>query len=270
MSMLSTTLKEATSRRYFRTEFKRIKMGRHGWTSWFFTVIYIFNLCGLLAGMIYVSVKQAGGDYQCKSITVNFNEDVWRNAVVKLPDQSYEERILVYSYFSGVYVQDGTSNDGRPVYIERRKFDDTEFDTTSPYPNNPFYNIKTPAKIQYCKSIKAWVLVHENIHKSKRHGSDCPWLLRSETTDAYDIEDVQSPWQVWRGVIEMTNVQISCNECIDNDDCNLNGICNPDGSCECFDDVEGMTFLGPHCEVILEDNCQTIIGGEYICIRKNV
>ena len=263
MSMLSTTLKEATTRRYFRTEFKQTKLGRSGKASCFFLFVYLFNLCGLLSGMIFVSVKQASGDYQCKSFTVNFNENVWRDAIIKLPNNEYEERNLLYSSFSGVYVQDGTSHNGRPVYIERSKFDATEFDTTSPHPFDPLYQITIPAKIQYCKSIKAWVFMHENIRKSKRgHDSDCPWLVRSETTNVYDIEDVQGPWQVWRGVIEMTDVQITCNECSDDDDCNLNGICKENGNCECFDDVEGKTFLGPHCEIILEDECRTIIGGE--------
>lgn len=260
--MLSTTLKEATTRRYFSTDFKQTKLGRSGKASCFFMFVYFFNLCGLLSGMIYVSVKQSRGDFQCESISVNFNEDIWEKAIVKLPNDEYEKRILVYSYFSGVYVQDDTSHDGRPVYIERSKFDASEFDTISPYPTKPFHQVKIPAKIQYCKDIKSWVFIHENIRKSKRHDSDCPWLLRSETTDAYDIEDVQGPWQVWRGLIETTDVQISCNECNDDDDCNLNGICEKNGRCECFDDVEGMTFLGTQCEVILENDCRTIIGGE--------
>lgn len=37
-----------------------------------------------------------------------------------------------------------------------------------------------------------------------------------------------------------------------------------DGKCECYDDVEGVTFLGPHCEVRLKDECRTIYGGEFI------
>ena len=51
-------------------------------------------------------------------------------AIKKLPNDGYEERLLMNSYFSGVYVQDNTrtSHDGRPVYIERSKFDGTEFE----------------------------------------------------------------------------------------------------------------------------------------------
>ena len=62
-----------------------------------------------------------------------------------------------------------------------------------------------PAQIKYCKSIRAWVFTHEYIHKSARDDPDCPWLLRSEETDAYDIEEVQGPWQVWEGVISRTD-----------------------------------------------------------------
>ena len=262
MSMLSIRLKEATTRRYFKTEFKQTMLGHTGRAKSFFTIIYFFNMCGLLAGMIYVSVNQANGDYQCKSITVNFNEDVWEDAIVKLPNQTFEERVLVYSYFNGVYVQDGTRHDGRPVYVERSKHDGTEFDTISPTHTGPINQVKVPAKIQYCKTYKAWVFIHENIFKSKLYESDCPWLLRSEMTDGYDVKDVIGPWEVWQNVIETTDVRITCNECNDGDDCNLNGICKEDGSCECFNDVEGMTFLGQHCEVIVEDECRTIIGGE--------
>ena len=73
MSMLSASMKAATTRRYFRTEFKRSNPGQSG-KSAFFVAIYLLNLCGLLGGMIYVSVKQANGDFQCKSITANFEK----------------------------------------------------------------------------------------------------------------------------------------------------------------------------------------------------
>eukprot|EP00984_Skeletonema_dohrnii_P035342 scaffold34997_cov183-Skeletonema_dohrnii-CCMP3373.AAC.1 len=245
MRMLSTRMKEATTRRYFRTEFRRSTPGRTGHRK------------------IYVSVRQANGDYQCKSITARFREDIWREAIV-ISDQGYEERVLAYSYFNGVYVQDGNMHDERPVYVERRKFDGTEFDKTSPNPEDPYFTIKIPAKIQYCHSIRAWVFMHEKIRRSRDDNSDCPWLLRSERTELFDIEEVnQMNWEVWQGVIETTDVRITCNECNDDEDCNLNGACKRDGSCDCSKDVEGRTFLGPHCEVILKDNCRTIIGERY-------
>jgi len=88
--------------------------------------------------------------------------------------------------------------------VEQKKFDGTPFDTTSPDPVN--ISVKIPARIQYCKSIRAWVFMHEYIRKSTHHeDSECPWLLRSEETDVYDIEEVQGPWQVWAGVIGKTD-----------------------------------------------------------------
>jgi len=125
MSMLSTSMKEATTRRYFRTEFRRPTLGWKA-KSFFFVAVYLFNLCGLLGGMIYVSVRQSRGDFQCKSITVKFREDIWREATVVSNQDQEDKRVLVYSFFNGVYAQDGSMHDGRPVYIERRKFDGTE------------------------------------------------------------------------------------------------------------------------------------------------
>ena len=83
--------------------------------------------------------------------------------------------------------------------------------------------------------------------------------------------DVKGPWQVWKGVIEMTDVRITCNECDDDEDCNLNGVCQEDGSCKCDEDaLGGVTLLGPHCEVRLKDECRTILGGESrsICLSS--
>jgi hypothetical protein len=262
--MLSTSMREATTRRYFKTKFVQSKLGRNR-KSLFFVAVYFVNLSGLLSGMVYVSLKQARGGYQCKSITVKFQEDIWEEPIVTSSNQEYEGVKLIYSYFNGVYVQDGNSHHGRPVYIERSKLDGTEYDTTLPEnsPDLEALKIKIPAKIKYCKSIKAWVFMHENIRKSRGDNSDCPWLLRSDETEVYDIMDVKGPWQVWKGVIEMTDVRISCNWCDDDEDCNLNGICQKkDGSCKCYEDVSGVTFLGPHCEVRLKDECRTILGGE--------
>lgn len=85
--------------------------------------------------------------------------------------------------------------------VEQTKFDSTPYDTTT----WTGIRVKVPARIKYCKSIRAWVFTHEYIHKSARDDPDCPWLLRSEETDAYDIEEVQGPWQVWAGVISRTD-----------------------------------------------------------------
>mmetsp|Transcript_2542 Transcript_2542/g.3810 ORF Transcript_2542/g.3810 Transcript_2542/m.3810 type:complete len:648 (+) Transcript_2542:57-2000(+) len=263
MGVFSKSLRVATTSKYFRTEFRRqTKVKRSKRIGFFLKAIYFINLMILLAAQIYVTVKQGNGDYQCKSITVIIKDEVWEESVVKMPGEESKAMVLVYPYFNGSYNQDGTSHDGRPVYVEQKKFDGTPFDTTFPDPVN--ISVKIPARIQYCKSIRAWVFMHEYIRKSTHHeDSECPWLLRSEETDVYDIEEVQGPWQVWAGVIGKTDVDITCNECNDNADCNLNGECKKDGKCECFKDVEGVQFIGQHCEVRLKDDCHTIYGEEF-------
>ena len=50
------------------------------------------------------------------------------------------------------------------------------------------------------------------------------------------------------------------NECEDSSDCNLNGDCT-EGKCEC-DKVDGVTYLGTHCEIKMTDECQTIHHGK--------
>ena len=88
--------------------------------------------------------------------------------------------------------------------VEQNKFDGTPFDTVTATSVSENMS-KIPAKFQYCKSIRAWVFLHEYIQKSIRDDSECPWLLRSEETEVYDIEEVQGPWQVWAGVMSKTD-----------------------------------------------------------------
>lgn len=61
-------------------------------------------------------------------------------------------------------------------------------------------------------------------------------------------------------MISKAHISITRSECSDVSDCNLNGQCI-DGKCIC-DKEDDMTFLGDHCEVVLRDECETIIGGE--------
>ena len=62
---------------------------------------------------------------------------------------------LVFSYFNGVYEQDGTHR-GRPVYKERRK-----------YNNGPFHPSwwVVPAEIRYSNTGNFWVFTHPWIQK---------------------------------------------------------------------------------------------------------
>jgi hypothetical protein len=89
-----------------------------------------------------------------------------------------------------------------------------------------------------------------------------PWLLRSPTTDEFDLLDVDGEWSIWLGRIDKSRLEYYCATCNDNSDCNLNGECNGEGRCDC-NSVDGTKFLGTHCEVKLEeDACGTIVTEE--------
>ena len=114
---------------------------------------------------------------------------------------------LIYSYFNGVYLRNGT-HDGLPgkiiimkyiifrtyilsnlstVYVEQSKIGERSYQTV------------TPGMIMYCKSEHAWVFMHPHIRKSEQDNEDCPWLLRSPLTSEYDLLKVNSEWTVWAG-----------------------------------------------------------------------
>jgi len=203
---------------------------------------------------------------------------VWEEAYVKWPEDSVQlglvpgtvkEMMLVYSWFNGVYVIDGSrTNEGRPIYVEQKKTDGTPFDGDSPFSktfNTPMNRI-VPAEIKYCDGH--WVFTHEYISKSRVEEldeSNCNWLLRSPETDTYDFLEVgDGKWEIWAGVISETTVSSKCNLCENDSDCNLNGDCNLDtGKCECHDHLgDNITFIGTHCEVRVKDQCRTIISEE--------
>jgi len=281
IDVLGKRLHRATMMPYFNAEFQKQKNGNGSRTiKYFLKAIYFINLAVFLAAMIVISVRQTRGHYQCESITVTFGEEVWREAIVLWPDDSksetpgtYEQLALVYSSFNGVYIKDKSrTHEGRPVYIEQKKYDRTPFDVVAPlyYPYNyPIYHDTSgevdpvkPAEIKYCGG--SWVFSHDDIRKSKKNKSEkCPWLLRSPGTASYDLLDVDGRWNIWTGAIFQTEVSIKCNECLDDSDCNLNGVCNKsNGECECDAD-EDAVYLGGHCEVKLRNECRTIIGELY-------
>ena len=102
---------------------------------------------------------------------------MWEEAYVKWPEDSVQpgkepgtvrEMMLLYTWFNGVYVIDGSrTNEGRPIYVEQKKTDGTPFDGNSPL--NKDYNMTinriTPAEIKYCDGH--WVFTHEHISKSR-------------------------------------------------------------------------------------------------------
>ena len=65
--------------------------------------------------------------------------------------------------------------------------------------------------------------------------------MRSKETDAYDLMEASSDWEVWVGtIVPDAQMSITCNECRSDAEesssgdmeCNLNGVCI-DGECEC-------------------------------------
>lgn len=200
--------------------------------------------------MLFVTMRQTSGHFQCKEITIDFGEGVWEDPLILMPDGSYNtDFTLIFSYFNGVYKQDGTSN-GRPVYKEMRKFDREPFDDAGQFG-------VIPAVIKYSEDAGSWIFTHPLIKKSTTDDPESEsWLLRSPETTEYDLLDVPGDWSIWLGVIDTSTVSYSCNRCNEDTDCNLNGNCI-DGKCMCNRD-EGADYLGTHCQVKLKESCGTI------------
>ena len=254
LSVLGRHLKRASLRGCFRRELEKLPLSeRRGRMTRFVSVMYLVNFCTLMTGMAIISRRQSSGYYTCESITVKFSDEIWENALVlnsttgRVDNRGYD---LIYSYFNGVYVVNGT-HDGRPVYTEQNKFD-----------NRP-YEVKIGATIRYCKEERAWVFMHERIHKNANTlDSSCPWLLRSPETNSFDLLEVSGDWSIWTGVIsESASFRTTCNGCESYADCNFHGAC-VDGRCVCATiESDGLPlYTGTHCE--LSWPCAGLVGNE--------
>ena len=80
--------------------------------------------------------------------------------------------------------------------------------------------------------------------------NDCSWLLKSPSTDSYDIIEMAetTDWHLWDGSVkDGVKVSIECNDCDEGskESCNYHGECGLDqsGRCSCYDG-----FFGAHCE----------------------
>lgn len=170
--------------------------------------------------------------------------------------QVFTDFTLIFSYFNGVYAQDGT-HQGRPLYKEQRKFDSEEYVLTGDLGSD-----RIPAEIKYSSDLNSWIFTHPLIRKSVDDTSSASWLLRSPETTEFDLLNVQGDWSIWLGRIDTTRVGMSCNECMSDTDCNLNGICQKDGTCKCKVDQVGNGFIGTRCEIKLKSGCGTIMSEE--------
>ena len=207
--VLGKTLRNACAGPSFHVEFSKKPYYFRKKMTIFVKLLYIFNLLVFMGGTVAIAALQRMGRFQVGSVTVTFGEQIWEHALV---EGSEQEEVLVYSYFSGVYEQEGSqTQDGRPIYREMRKFDG----------GKGAFEEKVPAEIKYCKSENAWVFTHPYIRKSRGgetiEDSDCPWLLRSPETDAYNLLEVSGLWEIWVGVINKNaQVLITSNLCKDN------------------------------------------------------
>ena len=64
-----------------------------------------------------------------------------------------EERVLLYSYFNGIYKENGT-HDGMPRFVEQNKKTDKAFKST------------IPSEFIYCNELQRWIMFHPNIYKT--------------------------------------------------------------------------------------------------------
>lgn len=200
----------------------------------FVRLIYFLNAAIILGALGYIAQIQKNGDYRCNTINVLFDEVIWENAHVQLPDGSIEERLLMYSYFNGIYKEDG-GHDGYPKYIEQNKGDGTAFGSSV-----------IGAEIVYCNEIGSWVFRHPLISTTPngRGENECSWLWRSPQTEDHNILMADNQWEAWIGKVQpFAEVLISCNECSERSDCNYHGSCEENNVCKCDE-----SYFGGRCE----------------------
>ena len=66
-------------------------------------LMYFLNSAIVLAGLGYITAKQNKGQYRCKTISIVFDEEIWEDAFVRLADGRYDEKLLIYTHFNGIY-----------------------------------------------------------------------------------------------------------------------------------------------------------------------
>mmetsp|Transcript_21523 Transcript_21523/g.45518 ORF Transcript_21523/g.45518 Transcript_21523/m.45518 type:complete len:402 (+) Transcript_21523:104-1309(+) len=78
----------------------------------FVKLVYFLNGALMIVGLTIFMIRQNSGEYRCNSILVTFHDDVWEGSWVNI-DGVVEKRLLIYSHFNGIYVEDKTKY-GRP------------------------------------------------------------------------------------------------------------------------------------------------------------
>jgi len=201
--------------------------------------IYFMNAVIIVAGLAFVTITQDNGSYRCETINVLFSEEIWEKANV-IHEGSIKQQLLIYSYFNGLYREDGTHH-GYPKYVEQSKNDGAAFEDT------------VGAEIVWCDDINSWVFRHPHII----NGNDCSWLWKSPQNGNYDVTSTDNAdWSAWVGenqgeIKPLTHISITCNECFTSSDCNYRGSC-VNKRCICDDN----THFGDKCE--FESACDNL------------
>jgi hypothetical protein len=179
MDVLGKHMRLACTSRIYHVEFDKVKHHNRGgggggasrYTGLCLKSVYFANIVVSLMLLTYITIGQRNGYFQCRIITIDLGDGVWEDPI--LDDMAREHNLavlppppgtnntkndftLVFSYFNGVYEQDGTHR-GRPVYRERRKFDNKPFDLTWG---------TVPAEIRYSNKGDFWIFTHPWIRKS--------------------------------------------------------------------------------------------------------
>jgi hypothetical protein len=194
MDVLGKRMRLACTARLFDVEFEKAKRSGRGerCTGLCLKSVYFANIVIGLGLLTSVAIGQSRGSFQCRKITVDLGDGVWEDPILNMAAREHgiaaktalginmtvaardwNDFTLVFSYFNGVYEQDGTHH-GRPIYRERRKFDNGPFDSTWG---------TVPAEIRYSNKGGFWVFTH-------------PWIRKSDTED-----DVSS--HIWRGIFRV-------------------------------------------------------------------
>jgi hypothetical protein len=71
---------------------------------WLIRLIYFINILVLFGWLSILIVRQDSGSFRCRHFSVQFGDDTWDEAWVKLGNGALEKRLLVYSHFNGVYM----------------------------------------------------------------------------------------------------------------------------------------------------------------------
>ena len=235
----------------------------------FVRFIYFLNAAIILVGMGYITEAQKSGKYRARLINVIFDEVIWENAYVQLGDRM-EQRLLVYSYFNGIYKETG-SYGGYPRYVEQNKADALDAVTVQ----LGFGPMSMPgAEMVYCDEIGSWVFRHPNIltyeigsRVFRPEENECNWLWRSFQTDSFDILSTNmGGWSAWIGKLNpLVQVSITSVECSERSHCNYHGTC-VNSICDCDESFSGNAcqFESP-CPSLATEKAHDVYGEKHFC-----